>query len=68
MDRIALSLKLKRFILWLDDRGQSDSRVRKQFHGPPFGSCYVTIDPDRQGTAASANLNRVYLCGTENRE
>jgi GNAT superfamily N-acetyltransferase len=65
MDAIALSLKLKRFIPWLDDQSQSDSRVRKQFHGAPFGSCYVTIDPDRQGTAASANLNRVYLWGRE---
>jgi GNAT superfamily N-acetyltransferase len=65
MDQIALSLKLKRLIPWLDDRCQPDSLVRKQFHGAPFGSCYVTIDPDRQGTAASANLNRIYLCGME---
>jgi hypothetical protein len=69
IDKIALSLKLKRFIPWLDDRcqpdGQPASLVRKQFHGAPFGGAYVTIDPNRQGTAASANLNRVYLCGTE---
>jgi GNAT superfamily N-acetyltransferase len=65
MDVIALSLRLKRLIPWLDSRCQSDSLVRKQFHGRPFGSAYVTIDPDRQGTAASTNLNRVYLCGTE---
>jgi GNAT superfamily N-acetyltransferase len=65
MDEIDLSLKLKRLTAWLDDRCQPDSRVCKQFHGAPFGSCYVTIDPDRQGTAASANLNRVYLCGRE---
>ena len=25
----------------------------------------TTIDPDRQGPFASANLNRAYLCGTE---
>jgi GNAT superfamily N-acetyltransferase len=65
MDKIALSLKLKRLTAWLDQQSQSGSRVRKQFHGAPFGSCYVTIDPDRQDTAASANLNRIYLCGTE---
>jgi GNAT superfamily N-acetyltransferase len=62
-------LKLKRFIRWLDDRCQPDNQptglVRKQFHGAPFGGAYVTIDPNRQGTAASANLNRVYLCGAE---
>jgi GNAT superfamily N-acetyltransferase len=65
MDKIALSLKLKRFIPWLDDRCQPDSLIRKHFHGPPFGVCYVTIDPERQGAAASANFNRVYLCGRE---
>jgi GNAT superfamily N-acetyltransferase len=69
MDKISLSLKLKRFIPWLDDRCQPDGQparlVRKQFHGAPFGGAYVTIDPNRQGTAASGNLNRVYLCGTE---
>jgi GNAT superfamily N-acetyltransferase len=65
MDQIALSLKVKRLTVWLDDRCQPDSRVRKQFHGTPFGNCYVTIDPNRQGSAASGNLNRVYLCGTE---
>jgi GNAT superfamily N-acetyltransferase len=69
IDKISLSLKLKRFIPWLDDRSQPDgqpaSLVRKQFHGAPFGGAYVTVDPNRQGTAASGNLNRIYLCGTE---
>jgi hypothetical protein len=65
MDKIDLSLKMKRLVQWLDNRSQPDSLVHKQFQGRPFGSAYVTIDPDRQGTAASVNLNRVYLCGTE---
>src|ERR1700681_2236634 len=65
MDEVGLSLKLKRFIPWLDDRCQPHSLARKQFNGAPFGGCYVTIDPNRQGSAASGNLNRVYLCGTE---
>ena len=65
MDEIDLSLKMRRLAAWLDRRCQPDSLIRKQFHGPPFGGCYVTIDPDRQGPFASANLNRVYLCGTE---
>jgi hypothetical protein len=65
MDEIDLSLKLKRFTPWLDDRCQPDSLIGKQFDGAPFGSCYVTIDPGRQGPHASGNLNRVYLCGTE---
>jgi hypothetical protein len=65
MDEISLSLKLKRLTAWLDSRCRPGSRVRKQFDGAPFGSCYVTVDPGHQDSAASVNLNRVYLCGTE---
>jgi GNAT superfamily N-acetyltransferase len=65
MDKIGLSLKMKRLTAWLDGRCQPKSLIRKQFYGPPFGSCYVTIDPARQAPFASANMNRVYLCGTE---
>jgi len=65
MDRIGLSLTMKRFTAWLDARCQPESLVGEQFHGPPFGNCYVTIDPDRQGPLASSNLNRVHLCGVE---
>src|SRR3982074_1689446 len=63
MNEIDLSLKLRRLAAWLDGRCQPDSLVRKQLHGAPFGDCYVTIDPDREGPFASSNLNRVYLCG-----
>jgi len=65
MDKIGLSLKLKRLVAWLDERCQPDNLVRKQFHGFPFGNCYVTLDPDRQSPFASANMNRVFMCGTE---
>jgi GNAT superfamily N-acetyltransferase len=65
MDQIELSLKLRRLTQWLDGHCQPEGFIRKQFHGAPFGSCYVTIDPGRQGPFASANQNRVYLCGTE---
>jgi GNAT superfamily N-acetyltransferase len=65
MDTIGLSLKMRRLTQWLDGRTRPDSLARKQFHGVPFGDCYVTIDPDRQDPFASSNLNRVYLCGAE---
>lgn len=65
MDKIALALKMKRLVQWLDGQAPSASLVRRQFHGPPFGDCYVTIDPERQAPFASPNMNRVYLCGTE---
>jgi len=65
VDQYALSLKMKRLSQWLDGRRPSDSLIRKQFHGPPVGNCYVTIDPDRQAPFVSPNMNRVYLCGAE---
>jgi GNAT superfamily N-acetyltransferase len=66
MDQIALALKMKRLAAWLDPRCEPDSLVCRQFDEPPFGQCYVTIDPERQGPFASVNMNRVYLCGVEN--
>jgi hypothetical protein len=65
MDQISLALKMKRLSVWLDARCEPDSLVRKAFDRPPFGQCYVTIDPARQGPFASVNMNRVYLCGAE---
>jgi hypothetical protein len=65
MDEIGLSLKMRRLAAWLDTRCRPDSLIRRQFHGAPFGGCYVTVDPGHQAPYASANLNRVYLCGAE---
>lgn len=65
MDTIDLSLKMKRLAVWLDMQCQPDNLVRRQFSGAPFGGAYVTTDPDHQAKAASANMNRVYLCGAE---
>jgi GNAT superfamily N-acetyltransferase len=66
MDQIALALKMKRLAAWLDPRCEPDSLVCRQFDEPPFGQCYVTSDPERQGPFASTNMNRVHLCGAEN--
>ena len=63
MDKVDLSLKLRRLTAWLDGCCQPDGLIRRQLHGAPFGDCYVTIDPDRQDPFASANMNRVHLCG-----
>jgi GNAT superfamily N-acetyltransferase len=65
MEVVDLSLKMRRLTQWLDGRCQPYRLVRRQFDGPPFGHCYVTIDPERQAPFPSANLNRVYLCGTD---
>jgi GNAT superfamily N-acetyltransferase len=65
MDEISLSLKMKRMHAWLDRRCQPAGLIQKTFDASPFGHCYVTIDPERQGPFASGNHNRVLVCGTE---
>jgi hypothetical protein len=65
MDEAALALKMKRLARWLDLTCQPEGFIQCQYDGPPFGQCYVTADPGRQGSAASFNRNRVHLCGTE---
>jgi GNAT superfamily N-acetyltransferase len=65
MDEIALSLQMKRLAHWLDLRCQPDGFMQRQFDGAPFGHCYVTMDRERQGSAASFNRNRVHMCGKE---
>jgi hypothetical protein len=65
MDAIDLSLKMRRLTQWLDGRCQPYRLIRRQFDYPPYGHCYLTIDPERQAPFPSANLNRVYLCGAD---
>ena len=60
MDAQSLSTKMQRLAVWLDDNCQPESLARRQ-----SGDGYLTIDPSRQGDIASANFNRVYLCGRE---
>jgi hypothetical protein len=65
MDKSALALQMRRLAVWLDRCCQPEGLVRRQFACPPFGSCYLTIDPARQGPFASSNYNRVHMCGAE---
>ena len=59
MNTIDLSRKMKRLTQWLDGQRPPARFVRKCFDGPPFGNCYITIDPDRQARFASGNMNLV---------
>ena len=65
MDEIALSLKMKRLVQWLDGNCQPDHLARRPFDALRLGHGYLTIDTERQGPLASFNFNRVYLCGRE---
>ena len=65
MDNLTLALTMKPLAIWLDRAWQPAGFVSKQYDGAPFGRCYVSIDPSRQAQYASANRNRVHLCGAE---
>ena len=65
MDKIDLSLKMRRLAQWVDSQRQPPTLIRREFRGTPFGHCYLTMDVDRQTPFASSNINRVYLCGAE---
>ena len=65
MDPLALALTMKRLAVWLDRACQPEGFVQKRHNGSPFGQCYVSIDPARQGETASGNWNRIHLCGAE---
>lgn len=60
MDAIGLSRKMQRLAIWLDENCQPGSLACRR-----FGDVYLTIDPGRQGKIASANYNRIHLCGRE---
>jgi N-acetylglutamate synthase-like GNAT family acetyltransferase len=65
MDKPTLAFQMKRLAVWLDYCCQPEGLLRRQYASPPFGSCYLTVDPARQGPFASSNHNRVHICGAE---
>src|SRR5205085_5341182 len=65
MDAVALSHKMRRLAVWLDEHSERAGTIHRPPSGSPFGQCHITIDPDRQGRFASGNFNRVLLCGSE---
>jgi GNAT superfamily N-acetyltransferase len=65
MDILTLALTMKRLAVWLDGNCQPAGFVQRCYDSAPFGGAYVTIDASRQGPAASANWNRIHLCGAE---
>jgi hypothetical protein len=65
MDDLSLALKMKQLTVWLDDAWHPPGFLSIQYDGRPYGRCYLSIDPKRQGQYASENRNRVHLCGAE---
>jgi GNAT superfamily N-acetyltransferase len=49
----------------MDRSTRADGLQQHVFAATPFGAAYVSISLAEQGPYASANFNRVYLCGAE---
>lgn len=65
MDPVALAARLKSLNVHMDKWARADGLRQHVFDAKPFGSTYVSISPAEQGPYASANSNRIYLCGAE---
>jgi hypothetical protein len=65
MDPTELAEILKRLNVDTDRWARADGLQQQLFDARPFGSAYVSISLAEQGPYASANFNRVYLCGAE---
>jgi GNAT superfamily N-acetyltransferase len=65
MDPIALAARLKSLNVHMDKWARADGLRQHVFDARPFGSAYVSISPAEQGPYASANFNRVHVCGAE---
>jgi GNAT superfamily N-acetyltransferase len=65
MDPIELAEILKRLNVQTDRWARAAGLQQHLFDAIPFGSAYVSVSPAEQGPFASANFNRVYLCGAE---
>jgi GNAT superfamily N-acetyltransferase len=65
MDDLALARTIKRLAAWMDDRSGRTGLIQHRFESAPFGNAYVCISPGDDSPFASANHNRVHLCGTD---
>src|SRR6185369_611977 len=65
MNELALARTMKRLAAWMDDRSGRTRLIQHRFEGAPFGNAYVSIAPGDDSPFASANHNRVHLCGTD---
>jgi len=64
VDNLALARTMQRLVAWMDKRCRPEGFIQHRFDSPPFGSAYVCISPGEQSPFASANHNRIHLCGT----
>jgi GNAT superfamily N-acetyltransferase len=65
MKTLALARTMKALTSELDACLRPEGLIQRQFAQAPFGTAYVCMSSSEQGLHASANHNRVLLCGAE---
>lgn len=65
IDTLALARAMKRLSACMDRRCRPAGFLHNTFAAAPFGTAYVCISPGEQGADASANHNRVQICGAD---
>jgi len=64
-DTLALARTMQRLQAAIDAHCRPAAAVRRMFDAAPFGNAYVCISPGEESEFASANRNRIHLCGTD---
>ena len=65
IDNFALARTMQRLAAAIDAQCRPAGAVRRMFDAPPFGNAYICISPGEESQFASANHNRIHLCGTD---
>ena len=64
IDTLVLARTMQRLAAAIDTRCRPAGSVQRRFDAAPFGSAHVCISPSEESQFASANHNRIHLCGT----
>ena len=65
IDNPALARTMTRLAVWMDSRCRPEGLIQHTFDAAPYGTAYVCISRSEESPFASANQNRIHLCGTE---
>ena len=65
IDNLALARAMRRLAAAIDAHCRPAGAIRRMYDAAPFGNAYVCISPGEESEFASANHNRIHLCGTD---
>src|SRR5215813_123595 len=65
IDNLALARTMQRLAAAIDAHCRPAAALRRMYDSAPFGNAYVCISPGEESQFASADHNRIHLCGTD---